>query len=542
MTGSPTRSFNLGDLLELVVDEVPDRAAVVIQGSGLTYAELDRRSNAVEHALRSHYSGDESAVAILSTNRVEWLDLLLGSLKAGVPLVNINFRYTADEIRNVLKDSRSKALIFEQAFSAEVSEATAEMDEPPDLYLLEDLSGVPALPASRRWSDLFTAQPTDRTAAARSGDDIYMLYTGGTTGQPKGVLWRHEDLFFAALGGGGGADAAAIVEPRELADRIAPYDSRMVTLVAPPLMHGSAQWTTLITWLGGGTVVLNDLPQFDPESLWRTVAEQRVSVISLVGDATARPLADVLSASGGEVDVSSLKAISSGGAVLSPAVKSQLTALLPGVRVVDSVGASETGNSGWSVGGEQRRFFLHEGMAVLGDDLRPLEAGSDQVGRLARSGHIPLGYLGDPEKTAATFVVDPVGVRWVIPGDLAIVESDGSISLLGRGSSCINSGGEKIFPEEVEEILKGHPDVYDALVVGTTDPRFGETVSAAIELRAGSIWDTDDLSAHCRRQLAGYKVPRRWKLVNRIVRNPAGKPDYGWAKSQFEQVSNSTGD
>jgi len=250
-----------------------------------------------------------------------------------------------------------------------------------------------------------------------------------------------------------------------------------------------------------------------------------------VGDAMARPLADALAEAGGSIDVSSVKSIGSGGAVFSTAIKEQLQALIPGVNIADSYGASETGASGTSSSGDDaRRFTVSSEMQVLGDDLLPVAPGSGIIGRVARTGHIPQGYYKDEAKTAATFVVDPNGVRWVVPGDFGMVEADGTIQLLGRGSQCINSGGEKIYPEEVEDALKGHPDVFDALVVGIPDDRFGERVAAVVANRPGTSPTLEDLAAHCRQTIAGYKLPRQLTLVDAVKRTPAGKANYAWAK------------
>jgi fatty-acyl-CoA synthase len=313
-----------------------------------------------------------------------------------------------------------------------------------------------------------------------------------------------------------------------------PDDFIPSSLIGAPIMHGAAQWALLNLLYIGGTSVLYTERRFDPRAVWQLASEERCLGISLVGDAMARPLADALAAPHFDIDVSCVRTIGSGGAVLSPAVKDQLRELLPGVTIADSFGASETGASGTNTGTDARRFTVSPEMNVLGDDLRPVAPGSGVVGRVARTGHIPLGYYKDDAKTAATFLLDPDGVRWVVPGDFGTVEADGTIQLLGRGSQCINTGGEKVYPEEVEEALKSHPAVFDALVVGVPDDRFTERIAAVVAPREGMTPTLEDLGDHCRKSLAGYKVPRQLTLVDAIKRQPSGKADYRWAKEAAE--------
>jgi 3-oxocholest-4-en-26-oate---CoA ligase len=295
-------------------------------------------------------------------------------------------------------------------------------------------------------------------------------------------------------------------------------------------MHGAAQWGMLNLLFIGGTSVLYTGRGFDPKEVWQLAARERCMGVTLVGDAMARPLADALAEPGFEVDLSCVRTIGSGGAVLSPAVKDQLRELVPGVTIADSFGASETGASGTNTGTEARRFTVSPEMNGLDDELRPVTPGSGVIGRVARTGHIPLGYYKDDAKTAATFMLDPEGRRWVVPGDYGMVEDDGTIHLLGRGSQCITTGGEKVYPEEVEEALKSHPAVFDALVVGVPDERFTERIAAVVAPRSGMKPTLDELGDHCRKVIAGYKVPRQLTLVDTIKRTPAGKADYRWAK------------
>jgi acyl-CoA synthetase (AMP-forming)/AMP-acid ligase II len=327
--------------------------------------------------------------------------------------------------------------------------------------------------------------------------------------------------------GGGNYSFDPVTSPEQLAEQ-ARHAGEWTFLIVPPLMHGAGQWVTGSALFEAKKAVLLDGAKFDPAYAWDLIERERVNSMTIVGDAMARPLADALAADAGRWDTSSLMAIGSGGAPLSPTVKEQLATLLPNTFVLDSFGSSETGYQGRAT--EGRRFTVDETNAVFDDDLQMVPPGSGVAGRLAKTGHIPIGYYNDPEKTAKTFI-EVEGKRWSFAGDLATVEDDGSITLLGRGSSCINSGGEKIYPEEVEDALKAHPEVYDALVVGTPDERFGEKVTAVVQPRPGASPSLEDLQAHCRTQVAGYKVPRALHLVDQVQRQPSGKPDYKWAKS-----------
>ena len=523
------RHFSLADLFELVADAVPDRLALVAGSQRRTFAELDERSTRLANYLAASGVGAGDKVAIYSWNRVEWIDAMFAAWKARAVPININYRYVADELRYVLENADTRAVVFERSFAPLVEEVAADLPLLEHRVVLDDGSDAEAGDAVA-YEEALAAASSDRSGAERSDDDMYMLYTGGTTGMPKGVMWRHEDIFFAAMGGGGFGEAP-IDAPEEIVERIKPEDQRMIPMVIAPVMHGAAQWGSCIALLAGGTVVLHTGRHFDPHEIWAIVERERANMVMVVGDAMARPLAEALDDPGTNHDTSSVFVVGSGGAVFSTTVKEQLSERLHNVVIMDSVGASEFGAGGSAAGTDVGlRFTTDPSMSVLGQDLRPLRPGSGDVGMLARRGHIPLGYYKDQAKTDATFVTGPDGVRWSTPGDSAMIEADGTITLLGRGSGCINTGGEKVYPEEVEAALKSHPDVFDALVVGLPDERFGERVAAVIAPRPGRAPSLDDIAAHCRTKVAGYKVPREVCLAEEIGRTPAGKPDYAWAK------------
>jgi 3-oxocholest-4-en-26-oate---CoA ligase len=511
--------LNLADLFEVVVDAVPDRTALVAGGTRLTYAALDQRANRLASHLAGTGVGPGDHIGVYSYDRAEWVEAMLAAFKIRAVPINVNYRYVEDELAYLFGNADLVALVVEAGFLPRVEAVRPRVPDLRAVVVIDD-----------GYEEALGAASPERPAGPRSVDDRYVLYTGGTTGLPKGTIWRHEDIFFAALQGGnpGGPPVSRPEQLAATADRPAG-----VYLVCPPMMHGGGQWVALISLLSGGTAVLDTNRPFDAAAALRLVEQERVNSVSVVGDAMARPLAEALAAPGAAYDTSSLVSVGSGGAILSPAVKEELRRLLPGVIVLDSFGASETGHNGSVVDldgpAAGPRFRVGDTTAVLGDNGRPVAPGSGVVGRLARRGHIPLGYHKDPEKTAATFLeVD--GVRWVVPGDAALVEEDGTVHVLGRGSMCINTGGEKVYPEEVEAVLKSHPDVFDAVVVGIPDERFTERVAAVVRPREGRGPTLEDLAAHCRRTLAGYKVPRALVLRDEVVRTPVGKPDYRWAK------------
>jgi len=393
-----------------------------------------------------------------------------------------------------------------------------------------DESGEALLPGAFDYEEaLAKAEPTPPPAGSLGPDDLYILYTGGTTGMPKGVLWRQEDILRAALYSGELTTLDAIVERAK--------GGGIRALPTAPFMHGAAHWAAFNMWHIGGTIVVQSEPRrLDPQDIWSTVEREQVNAVTIVGDAFGRPLADELHAN--SYDLSSLGLITSGGAILSAALKQELLDLLPEIRILDALGSSESGAQAAQFSTKDSKpttgdFSLTPGNTVLSDDLsRVLEPGSPEQGWLARTGSVPLGYLGDAEKTAQTFpVID--GKRYAVPGDRAGIAADGSLVLFGRDSVTINTGGEKVFAEEVEHALKHHAAVYDAVVVPTPHERWGQQVTAIVRLRAGE--DAGDaievaLCDEAREHLAPYKVPKAFVFVDEITRSPSGKADYRWAR------------
>ena len=527
-------SYNLAELFESVVDAVADRVAIASPGRRVTYAELDERANRLAHHLAANGIGAGDHVGLQLLNGTEYLEGMLAAFKLRAVPVNINHRYVERELTHLFDDADLAALVVHGSFTDRVAKIVGEIETLRHVVVVDDGSAVAAELGAVDYEAALAAASPARDFEGRSGDDRYIAYTGGTTGMPKGVVWRHEDLFFAALGGGDPTlDKGPLTEPADLPGRLP--DFPMTQLCAPPLMHVSAHWGAFNTFFGGGKVVLLGPGKLDGAEVWQTVAAEGVNILTVVGDAMARPVLDALAAADPAPDTSLLFAFASGGAILSPATKAQIGELLPNVLVIDAFGSSETGlagskSSGADDTGTAGRFTVDERTVVLDDELQPVVPGSGVVGRLARRGHVPLGYHKDEAKTAATFVeVD--GERWVLPGDLASVEADGTVVLHGRGSTSINTGGEKVFPEEVEGVLKSHPAVYDVLVVGVPDERWGETVAAVVALRPGHDLTLDDLVAFGRDGLAGYKLPRRLVVVDEVPRGTNGKPDYAAAKA-----------
>jgi fatty-acyl-CoA synthase len=503
-----------GDLARVV----PDRDAVICGDRRLSWRELDDRAARLASWFAAQGLGPGDKVAIDLTNVPEYVETFFAAQKLGCVPVNVNYRYVADEVRYVLADAEARAVVHAPEFADAV------------------LGAIELLPADARPVTLETGTAYEDAIDASSphgawtervpdGDDLVFLYTGGTTGMPKGVMWRSDDLYVALW-----EMARPGSEPPDPVAAAAAGKRTGTCMPACPLMHGTGLFIALSTLAGAGTVVLVETPGLDPERIWGDVERFGVRVLTIVGDVFARPLLAALDASPQRWDLSGLRAITSSGVTWSPDTKAGLLAHLPQATLIDSLGSSEgmMTRTASTTGAEIKpaRFAVNERVAVFDEETdHPVTPGSGEVGLVGVTGRIPLGYYRDEEKSRATFrVVD--GVRYSIPGDYATVDADGTIQLLGRGSACINTGGEKVYPEEVELVLREHPDLLDCLVVGVPDERFGEIVVALVQEVEGRTLVEDELAAWCRDRISGYKRPKRFVIVDSLGRSAAGKADY----------------
>jgi len=528
--------WNLATVFESVADTLGERTALVNGATRRTWTELDDRAARLASALVAAGLGPNSKVAQYLYNSNEYSEGVYATFKLrGVP-VNVNYRYTEDELLYLLDDSDAEALIFHGSLGEQVARV---VDRAPRLRVAIQVDdGSPLLPGAAAFEDLIASNdPMPRIA--RRGDDLYFLFTGGTTGMPKGVMWRNEDLFGTLAEAIYPLQGLTMPERSEdagaLAKAIIERGTGGVHLPGSPLMHGTGAFTTFQTLFTGGCVVTLTNRSFDPHEMWETVARERVTQMAIVGDAFCKPMLAALrdaEVRGTPYDTSSLGLVISSGVMWSAEVKTELMARAH-CLCLDSLGSSEGvgfANSMSMPGAETptAKFTIGGRARVLRDDGTPVEPGSAEIGVLALGGYIPLGYYKDEVKSAATFRIMG-GERYSVPGDFAQVEADGAITLLGRGSACINSGGEKIFPEEVEEAVKVQPGVADCLCVGLPDDRFGEVVTAVVTPAVGAELDGDRLMAGLG-SLARFKHPRRWVFVDEILRSPNGKADYKRAK------------
>jgi acyl-CoA synthetase (AMP-forming)/AMP-acid ligase II len=531
--------FNLADLLEHVVDAVPDRPALYAEGRSLSFRELDARANRLAHHFQSIGIGLGDHVGCHMMNGTEYLETMYALFKVRAVPVNVNFRYVEEELRYLYDDADLVGVVYDTEFADKVAAVLPKVGSVKHLLAVGPSEGYALPDGTVLFEEALAAQPEDRSGfPERSADDLFIIYTGGTTGMPKGVMWRQEALFVAGMGGGY-PTGEPLARPEDAGPR-ALANSPMISFPAPPLMHGAAELGSFINLLGGGKVCL--IRRYTGDGALRIVEEQGCNTITIVGDAMAMPLIEALDH--GSYDLSSLFALASAGALLSQSVRDKLTERVPNLYINDSFGSTETGYNGSAKPGSKAsdglKFAVNARTAVFDDDLKQVVPGSGVVGRVAQKGHIPLGYYGDPEKTAKTFVTID-GVRWVMPGDMAMVEEDGTMHFLGRGSICINSGGEKIYPEEVEGALKTHPDVHDAVVAGIPDERWGQKVAAVLQVREGGTAPTQaDIEEHLSTQIARYKVPRFLHVVELMQRSPSGKPDYGWATKVLTEAEAAT--
>jgi acyl-CoA synthetase (AMP-forming)/AMP-acid ligase II len=536
-------ALNIADLAEHAIDAVPERVALICGDEKLTYAELEDKANRLAHYLIDRGVKKDDKVGLYCRNRIEIVIAMLGIVKAGAILVNVNYRYVEGELRYLFDNSDMVAVVHERQYSDRVANVLPDTPNVKTILVIEDGSDVEDSDYQRYggvefYSAIAQGSP-ERDFGERSADDIYLLYTGGTTGFPKGVMWRHEDIYRVLFGGTDFATGEFIKDEYDLAKGAA-ANAPMIRYPIPPMIHGATQSATWMSIFSGQTTVL--APEFNADEVWRAIHDHKVNLLFFTGDAMARPLLDALLAhqdEGNEYDLSSLFLLASTAALFSPSIKEKLLELLPNRVITDSIGSSETGFGGTSIVAKDSphsggpRVTIDHRTVVLDEEGNEVKPGSGARGFIAKKGNIPVGYYKDEKKTAETFKTIN-GVRYAIPGDFALVEEDGSVTMLGRGSVSINSGGEKIYPEEVEAALKAHPDVFDALVVGVPDSRYGQHVAAVVQPRPGTQLALSELDSFVRSEIAGYKVPRSLWLVDEVKRSPAGKPDYRWAKEQTE--------
>ena len=540
-------ALNIADLAEHAIDAVPDRVALICGDDQLTYAQLEEKANRLAHYLIDQGVNKDDKVGLYCRNRIEIVIAMLGIVKAGAILVNVNYRYVEGELKYLFENSDMVALVHERRYADRVANVLPETPNVKTVLVVEDGTEDPSGDFRKYggvefYSAIAQGSP-ERDFGDRSADDIYLLYTGGTTGFPKGVMWRHEDIYRVLFGGTDFATGEFVKDEYDLA-KAAAENPPMIRYPIPPMIHGATQSATWMSIFSGQTTVL--APEFDADEVWRAIHDHKVNLLFFTGDAMARPLLDTLQMIQEEgdgsdpLDLSSLFLLASTAALFSTSIKEKLLELLPNRVITDSIGSSETGFGGTSIvaKGEHHmggpRVTIDHRTVVLDEDGNEVEPGSGVRGVIAKKGNIPVGYYKDEEKTRQTFRIYN-GVRYAIPGDYAEVEADGTVTMLGRGSVSINSGGEKIYPEEVEAALKGHPDVFDALVVGVPDPRFGQHVAAVVQPRGGARPTLAELDSFVRSEIAGYKVPRSLWYVDEVKRSPAGKPDYRWAKDQTEE-------
>ena len=537
-------ALNIADLAEHAIDAVPDRVALICGDEQVTYAQLEDKANRLAHYLIDRGVKKDDKVGLYCRNRIEIVIAMLGIVKAGAILVNVNYRYVEGELKYLFENSDMVALVHERRYADRVANVLPETPEVKTVLVVEDGTEDPAGDFRKYggvefYSAIAQGSP-ERDFGERNADDIYLLYTGGTTGFPKGVMWRHEDIYRVLFGGTDFATGEFVKDEYDLA-KAAAENPPMIRYPIPPMIHGATQSATWMSLFSGQTTVL--APEFNADEVWKAIHDHKVNLLFFTGDAMARPLLDALESAqqlGEEYDLSSLFLLASTAALFSTSIKERLLELLPNRVITDSIGSSETGFGGTSIvaKGEHHmggpRVTIDHRTVVLDEDGNEVKPGSGVRGVIAKKGNIPVGYYKDEKKTAETFRTYN-GVRYAIPGDYAEVEADGTVTMLGRGSVSINSGGEKIYPEEVEAALKGHPDVFDALVVGVPDPRFGQHVAAVIQPREGARPTLADLDGFVRSEIAGYKVPRSLWYVDEVKRSPAGKPDYRWAKDQTEE-------
>ncbi len=535
--------FTLAETNEVIAAAVPDREVLVWRDRRLTYADLTDRSRRLAsylhaqglgvHQERSELGGHESGqdhVALYLHNGNEYLEGMLGAFKSRTAPVNVNYRYVEDELRYLFLDAKATAVIYHARFAPTLATIRGDLPDLRVLLQVADDSGNDLLPGAVDYEAALAGSVPELPPVQPSPDDLYILYTGGTTGMPKGVLWRQHDIYMSTMGGRTPGIWEAVTSYDGVRERALAGAGDAMVLI-PPFMHGAAQWATFIMMSNGAKVVIpDDNTRMDPADVLRTVERERCVMMTVVGDAVCRPLLDEMEK--GTYDLSSLAVIGNGSAPLTPTVKERLLELLPNIFVSDSVGSSETGAQGshLSVKGavSTGTFTRGPGAVVVSEDLTTvLEPGHEGLGWFAQEGWVPLGYLGDPDKTARTFPIIE-GTRYAVPGDRARLLPDGSLELLGRDAVTINTGGEKVFAEEVESAIASHPAVQDVTVCGRPSERWGSEVVAVVQLASPAT--AEELEAHAALHVSRYKLPKGWVFVDKVQRSPSGKADYRWAR------------
>ena len=546
-SATATREFTIPELVDAVASSIPDREVVIFRDRRITQGMLADRSRRLAayltsrglgaHTERDRLDGHEigqDTLGIYAYNGNEYLESMLGAFRSRVAPFNVNYRYVEKELEYLLADAEASAIVYNAAFAPQLARVLPALPHIEVLIQIADDSGNPLLPGAVDYETMLAETSPDAAPTGQSPDDLYILYTGGTTGMPKGVLWRQHDIYMASCGGRNVYTGECITSPGQVAQAAA-ENAGFTMLVLPPLIHGAAQWASLTGILTGQTLVFSPVvDRLDPAAVAQTIEAERPTAVMMVGDAIARPLATEFEQT--DADLSSLSILANGGAVLSPPVKQRLLDVVPGAVVIDGVGSSEAGTQMThvsSAGSVSTGLFTPgSNTCVLTEDLDGLaEPGHDDLGWLAQRGHVPLGYKGDAKKTAATFPVVG-GERFVLPGDRAQRLDDGSIHLLGRDSVTINSGGEKIFVEEVEMAISSHPAVADVLVAGRPSDAWGEAVVAIVQLLPDHEVDAHELVDHAAKSVARYKLPKSVIFTEAIQRSPVGKADYRWARAQ----------
>lgn len=527
------RTFNLADLFEIVCETVPDRPMLAFADQHITYAAVNRRADAVAGFLQARGVTRGDNVGLQLSNCPAYMEVFFACCKIGATPFNINYRYTGKELEYLYNNADAKALFFGAEMSEVVVPIAANIESLEIVVQVGSHDVAADTDKPFDYEQILAEEPSGDAHAPRQDDDLLMIYTGGTTGMPKGVIWPHKNLFFGALGGGGWYHPeGAISEPAQLASRVI-EGPQLTTFPVAPLMHGAAFWTAMSSVFAGHTIVLNEQANLDAAHIWDLTEREGVSIMAIVGDAVAIPLVEALEAEPSRWTLSNFHHMGSGGAVFSKDVQRRLKACLPHVVTASSLGATETGVMGPGTRATDEGIMRYDARPDITVVVDQRTARTGELGEIARRGYLPTGYYGDAEKSARTFM-DIDGMAHALGGDTARIEEDGSITVLGRGSTCINSGGEKVFPEEVEQALKSHPAVFDALVVGIPHPRWIEMVVAVISFREHKSVDVESLREHCRAQLAAYKVPKQIEVESELRRSVVGKPDYVWAKSVFE--------